>query len=127
MGDGAFGMSGTDIVDAITNQDAFREVDGKLVTCGQKHAGFWFATRALAAVITLPAWMIGGIIDALHRCLAIGKHGNQCLVDFKKLVFGEIATRDTGLVGDDNHQDARIIEAFDRLCRAVDQFKIGNI
>ena len=119
-------MPGTQIIDPVPDHDAIGQGNCKLRRGGQKHAGFWFATGAFAAVFAVTVLMKRAIVNALQGCVFTGKHRNHFLMDIAKLIFGKEATRNTRLVCHDNNRNTGIIETRNGARRAGNKFQVFN-
>ena len=106
---------------AIADQERLRGIDRPLRQQLADHAGFRLAQLGDKPIaLDHSLGMVGAVFEAIDVRAVAPQLGAHPAVQVDDVLFAVQPARDTGLVGDDEHQVARVVQPAHRLARAGD-------
>lgn len=114
-----------DILVAVANHPAATDVDGKFRLCTTYHAGPGFAklVGVVAVGLEVTGRMGERVVDPIKVRALFPEQVEHVIGGLVEDFLSEITACDTGLVGHDNGEVARIIEFADGLGSTIDKFQ----
>lgn len=116
-----------DIRQAVTDYPGLREVDIMIGGGLAEEAGFGLAA---GADFLVPGdggfWVVQTIIFGIEVCPAGSELGLHLFPDRSKGFFIEVAFGETGLIGDENNQEAELVESGDGGGDAGKELELGH-